>query len=133
MKLSTKQYASALHRAISGKSEIERKHIIRNFLFILQKNRDWQRLGLILKEVERLYLRESGLRKVEVETASPVKNLRNELEMILGKNIFMKEKINPEILAGIKILIDDEFLIDASAKGRVDKMFSKHSSFLAKP
>lgn len=124
MKFSTQQYATALYGALAEKSEPERKAVFRNFLSILQKNRDWSRLGLILKEVERLYLKEAGLKKVEVETASSSKTMQRELKEILGKNILIKERVNPEILAGLKILINDEILVDASAKAQINRMFA---------
>lgn len=125
MKYTSRQYAQAFFEIYKDKPAAKRKTVLRNFLSILQKKRDWPRLGLILKEVERLNLQAEGLKKVEVETASPSKTLRGELEAILGEKLFIKERVNPDILAGIKILINDEILIDASAGYQLERMLMK--------
>lgn len=125
MKYSSKQYASVLLSILEGKSEKDRKKILRKFIAVLAKNRDLTRLGAILRETEREYLQRSDLRKVVVESVSPVNSaLRKEIERAVGGKTWWQEKINPELLAGIRILINDETLIDASGKRQVEKMFA---------
>jgi F0F1-type ATP synthase delta subunit len=125
MRYTIRQYAAAFLAAYQDKSEIEQKKILRNFLSILRKNKDWVKLGQILHEVEKLYYRKTGLKKVEIETASFMETLRQDIKNILGKNIFIKEKVNPEVLAGVKILINDEILIDATAQSQLRRMLAK--------
>jgi F0F1-type ATP synthase delta subunit len=126
MKPSIKQYALALLLALGGQSEKKQKEIIRKFLILLTKNRAWSRLEAVLKEVERLHLKETGLAKVHVETASPIsEGLRKEIEKVFGKKISLSSKINPGLFAGIKIIVNDEIMVDASAKKQLDKIFQK--------
>ena len=126
MRYSLKQYASVLLSALDGKSEKERKEILRRFVDILAKNRDITRLGAILREVEREYLKKSGMKKVWVESVSPLSaGLRKEIEAAVGGKTYLHEKINPSLLGGIRILINDELLIDASARRQIDKLFSR--------
>lgn len=126
MRYTNKQYAAAFLSALKDKSGKERTEILRRFLTLLQKNKDWPRLNLILREAEKFYLRKSGLKKVFLETAQPASpNVKKEVEKILGRKIVLSEKINPAILAGIKILVDDELLIDSSAQSRLRKLFSR--------
>jgi len=124
MKYTIRQYAAAFFAAYQDKAEPEQKEVVRNFLSILRKNKDWVKLGQILHEVEKLYYRKTGLKKVEIETASFMETLRQDIENILGKNIFIKEKVNPEVLAGVKILINDEILIDATAQSQLRRMLA---------
>lgn len=126
MKYAIRQYAQALLGALEDKSGRERDEIMKRFLFIVRKNKDWPKLDRILQEAERQLLRKQGIRKVEVESTTPLsRGLRKEIEKILGKKLVLEEKIKPEILAGIKILIDGELLIDASAKRRLDLLLTK--------
>lgn len=125
MRHSPKQHASALLLAMADKSPEERKKILRQFLSLLSRRGDSPRLGLILREVERQYLREAGLKKVVLEAPNAVPaKVKKEVEGILGKNLLIQEKINPRILAGIKVLVNDELLIDASAETQLRKLFS---------
>ena len=125
MKYSPKQYASALLLALGEKSSAERKKILHKFLSLVSKRGDSSRLGMIMKEAEKQYLRGAGLKKVILESADSVSaKIKKEVEEILGKNIILEEKLNPDLLAGIKILVDNELLIDASAETQVRKLFS---------
>jgi len=63
------------------------------------------------------------LYKVDVETVStPPENLAQQIEEKLGGKIAISNKKNPDILGGIKILIDDETLIDASVKTQIGRV-----------
>ncbi len=124
MKHSPKQYAAALLLALDRKTVAEKKKTFHQFLSLVSRRGDSVRLGLVAQEVEKQYLRKKGLKKVFLESADPVPSkIKKGIEEILGKNIILKEKINPDLLAGIKILIDDEFLVDASAKAQLCKLF----------
>lgn len=124
MKYTNKQYASGLLEALEGKPEKKQKEIVRRFLLVLTKNRDWSRLEGIFEEAERICLKEAGLKKVYVETPSSVYPvLKKEIQKILGKKIFFSAKTKPALFGGVRILIDNELLIDASAKRQLDKIF----------
>src|SRR3989344_1352795 len=119
MKYSAKQYAAALKLALKGKDAQQRREIIKRFLRILRKNRAGGKLSSILKDLEMQYMHDSGLSKVRVEAASPLSSkIKSEIEKIFGKKLYLEEKTNPELLAGLKILVDGEVFIDASAKPR---------------
>lgn len=125
MRYSPKQYASALLFALEKKSAVERKKIFQQFLSLVNKKGDSSRLGLIVRETERQYLKNEGLKKVTLESADPVSaKVRKEVEEILGRDIILEEKINPELIAGIKILVNDELLIDASAENQLRRLFT---------
>ena len=103
---------------------MEQQRLQRQFLVLVGQKGDSRRLGLILKEVEKQDLREQGLKKVLVETPDPITpQIKKGIREVLGKDILIQEKINPELIAGIKILINDEILVDASAKTQLRKLF----------
>lgn len=126
MKYSNIQYARAVLESLKDKSPSKRREVLKNFLAVLRKNRDAGRLNRILKEVERESLKGAGVKKVAVESAVELsRKTKREIEEILGRKIVMREKINPAMLAGVKITVDDELLIDATASRQLSQMFLK--------
>lgn len=125
MPYSSRQYASALVAALKGKSDSEQKEAIRRFIALLRKRGLWSRRMLMLKETERQYLKEAGAAKVSLASAAPLApETRRGIERVLGKNILWQERIDPGLLAGIKILVNEELLIDATAKRQIERMFN---------
>ena len=126
MKYRVVQYAQALHNAVRGKSEKEQKEIMRRFAALLTRHRTSGKSNLIIAAYEKIVLRENGMRKVRIESASPVtERLKKEISEILGKGTYLEEQTNPKLLAGIKILVDGELLIDASAERQLERIFQK--------
>ncbi len=126
MKYSTTQYAISLSEALNKKSESERKNILKNFVVFLHKNKQLSRLPYIIKELERQHFKKLGVRQVVVESASEISQAtRKEIKEIMGDKIFISEKVVPDILAGIRMIIDDETFIDGSARGQLEKLFIK--------
>lgn len=126
MKYRVTQYAQALHAALKNEPASKQKEIMRRFVVLLGRHRMSAKSGLIVSAYEKIVLRESGMRKVKIESAAPItEHLKKEISGILGKKILIEEKMNPELLAGIKILVDNELLIDASAKRQLEKLFTR--------
>lgn len=124
MNYTSQQYAQALFKTLAGKTSQERSPITKQFLVLLSRRGKLKHLGSIMREFEREELKHARVRKVLLETPESLGGkVKREVEAILGKNLYLKEKINPTLLAGIKILIDDEILIDASASSRLQKLF----------
>lgn len=124
MKYQETVYAKALLQALRGKSESEKKEVAKNFLNVLKKNSDLNRLNSILDKVEIQYLKDEKIRKLSVESASPLsKDSREEIKSSLGGKVLLEERVRPELLAGARIILDGEILIDATAFGRLAKIF----------
>jgi len=124
MKYTIKQYAQAIFEALKDKPEKAQKEITERLLKLLVKNGDWKRHVAILKALEKLILKEKGLKKVFAEAPQEIPVvLKSEIENIFGGKIYFLQKINHSLLGGIKILVDEEILVDASAKKQLDNMF----------
>jgi len=119
MKNKIKIYAKALAEYMAkGMTEKE----IAKFLDFLAKNGDMRKAKEILALAENLYIKKTGKRKVILETARKA-DLKN-LKSILKKGDIIEEKINSELLAGIKIIINDEQL-DLSMQKKLNNLFAK--------
>ncbi len=117
-----KLYAKALVAA-SLKPGVDVEKIKNNFLKLLQKNGDMSRAKEILAQAEDLFIKKTGRRKVVLETARRMKAKQREvLESALQKGDIIEEKINKELLAGVKIIINDEQL-DMSMQSKLQKLF----------
>ncbi len=124
MKYATGQYAAALSAALADAPDAERSAMIRRFLAMLRKNKDTRRLGAIMRKIEKQSLADQGLHKVSVASASPLTpELKKDIAAALEKKPLWEETVDPAMLGGIRILIDDELFIDASARRRLDRMF----------
>ena len=124
MKYRVAQYAEALFDATDGKSEAEQKKIVKRFVELLVRHRTIGKAHAISVAYEKLTLQKRGMRSVRIETAhSASEKLKQEIRTVLGKNIHIEEAVNPHLLGGIKMLVDDEILIDASVKRQIDRMF----------
>ena len=125
MKYSARTYAAALVKAADGKSPSEQKQIANSFWQIVSKNRDQQKINRVLEEAEKIILKNTNTTKVRLESAEPVPaKLKHEVKELMNKKVLFSEIINPELLAGIKILINDELLIDATAKSKLNKLLA---------
>jgi F0F1-type ATP synthase delta subunit len=121
----TKLYAKALADLMMEKktSEQEQK-IVDNFLKLLEKNRDTGKIKEIIALAEDLFIKKSGRRKVFVETARKIKaNPKELLNSILQKGDIVNEKINKDLIAGVKIIINDEQL-DLSMQKKLQNIFN---------
>jgi F0F1-type ATP synthase delta subunit len=124
MKYKSKIYARALvDLVLSEKGESEIKKKIGNFLKILEKNGDIKKAKEIISLAENLYSKKTGNKKIVLETARKV-NLKNISKGIVKNGDIILEKINPELIAGVKIIINNEKQLDNSLKNKLDKVFS---------
>lgn len=131
MKNKIKLYAEALAEfMIEGMDQKK----IEKFLAFLDKNGDMGKAKQILALAESLFIKKTGRRKVILETARKIKpKQKEELIGVLSrgagsrmagqKGDIAEEKINPDLLAGIKIIINDEQL-DLSMQNKLNKLFS---------
>jgi len=122
MKYKAKQYAEALAGAIL-KTGADGDKIKNNFLKLLKKNGDIKKAKEIVALAESLFIKKTGRRKVVVETARKIKTKQKELlQNVMQRGDIVEEKINPELLAGIKIIINGEQL-DLSMLKKIQNIF----------
>jgi F0F1-type ATP synthase delta subunit len=121
MRYTTRQYAEALLESLEGKADKDREVILARFMSVLRRSGDARRLNEILVRYEEVFLKARGMVKVTLESASALPAaVKKEIEKALGKPIELIETIEPKLLAGLRILLDDRILIDASALRRLE-------------
>jgi len=122
--LYAKVLAAAADSLRSGKDNAREAQIVKNFLALVRRNNDDRHLRKILEEAERLTVRKSGMRKVRIESArAPGMAAEKMINGFLRPKDIVDRKIAPELIAGIKIILNGELQFDGSLKGKLDVMF----------
>lgn len=131
----TKLYAKALAEIVLekharqnatafGAKKLSADAIVRNFVKYLEKNGQMHRAKEILNLAEDLFLAKQGKRKIIIETARKMTvNQKKILGNFVKEGDVFKEKVNPEIIAGIKIIINNEKQFDASMQNKLQNIF----------
>lgn len=118
-----KTYAKALAEILSKKG-IDEKKIVDNFLKLLEKDGLKAKAKEILNLTEDLLLAKEGKRKITFETVRKMTAAQKKLlENFVKNGDVVKEKINPEIIAGIKIIINNSKQLDASLQSKLQNIF----------
>lgn len=119
----TKLYAKALAEILAKKG-IDEKKVIANFIGLLVKTGQEKRTKEILDLAEDFLLAKQGKSKITFETARKMTASQKKiLDSFVKNGDIVKEKINPEIIAGVKIIINNSKQFDASMQSKLQKIF----------
>ena len=119
-----KLYAKALAEIILKHDGASEKKIVDNFVKLLVNTGYEGKSKEILSLAEDMILARHGKRKITFETArATTLSQKKILEQIVKSGDIVKEKINPELIAGIKIIINDTQQFDSSMKNRLQNIF----------
>ena len=123
-----KIYAKALAEVIV-EGKVDKKKVIDNFLKLLQSAGLEGRSKEILDLSEDLLLQKQGKRKITFETARKMTaNQEKMVENFMKKGDVIKEKINYELIAGIKIIINDSKQFDASMQSKLQNIYVRRNN-----
>lgn len=125
MKYSPHLYAKAFAEAGSRRlSPQEESALVRNLIALVKKNGDSHQLKKIAAYAERMLREKSGKRKVTVESARPLKAPPEKIfAQFLRASDILEKKIEPRLIAGIKITVNDAEQLDISLSRKLKKLF----------
>lgn len=121
MKYKARKYAQALVNALLEKKADENK-ISENFLKLLQKNGDMKASRDILALAGALLLQKTGNKKIILETARKI-DTGEAVKSFVKKGDLIQEKINPALIAGIKIIVENNQQLDFSLLNKLNNLF----------
>ncbi|OGY99107.1 MAG: hypothetical protein A2945_05310 [Candidatus Liptonbacteria bacterium RIFCSPLOWO2_01_FULL_52_25] len=126
MKYPSHIYAKALAGAITDPNAKAGEEIMKNFMAIVLKNGDGAHLKKIVAETARLVHRKSGVRDVTLESARSLHaDQKKEIwNHFAGPNDAVEAKTNPELIAGVRVTVNDELQFDGSLRTKLDTLFS---------
>ncbi len=125
-KISADLYADAFIAAIKGTGGKEK--IVERFIEAIRRHNDWSRRHQILTACEKKWRRAEGRTLVTIESARELsKEQRAKLtKQFKDKHHDVEYKTNPSLIAGVKILIDDEKQLDGSLRRKLNEIFSSN-------
>ncbi len=119
-----KLFAKSLAEVIS-KKEIDEKKVVNNFVKLLVSSGYEGKSKEILSLAEDIILAKQGKNKITFETArTTTASQKKILEKIVIKGDVVKEKINTELIAGLKLIINDSKQFDASMQSKLQKIIA---------
>lgn len=126
--LTAKIYAKALAKALltekkASKKEVERKLSV--FLDLVKKQRHGRLLAKIETATIKILAGESGLDRLTIQSARPLSGSSlKALKKSINQETIWEQKINPELIAGGRILKNDNEQIDFSLIAKIKKVFA---------
>jgi|GEM_PF-2350317 len=124
MRYPVKKYAQALHESVKGKPQGEAEQLLRSFLKLIESYHDRSLLPRIIEHYEKIQRKSEGVVKVEATSAKKLSaKVKSDIEKKFGAKLVLVEKVHPDVLGGVKLIVNDEYLIDGTFAGRVDKLY----------
>jgi len=126
MRYTPETYAQGFLELLKEHPEKE-EDIIHRFRDVLIKKGDIQFANKIISAVESHYTHEQGGRNIVIESARTLSVAQQEaLSSFMNDKDSVRTKITPSVIAGARITIDDEQMIDVTLSRRLHKLFSSH-------
>lgn len=117
-----KQYASALFGALQEKG-VSKDAVIKRFAHVLVANYDKSLLPKIVMQLKKLERAQMGRHDVVLTSARPLEQATlSEVKKKVGENSGITEVVDPSVLGGLRVLINDELVIDGTLKTRIERM-----------
>ncbi|HUC01605.1 MAG TPA: F0F1 ATP synthase subunit delta [Candidatus Paceibacterota bacterium] len=118
-------YAKALVEVLSAPAGPHKRsddEVAKNFLALVRKNGDERHLRKILEEASRFARGKSGVRKVTIESARPLAPAqRRSVAHFTKPGDVVEERVDPDLIAGIRIILNDEMQFDGSLKTKLNR------------
>lgn len=127
MKVSNRQYATALYESLEAAKPAETATAISGFVKLLVKNNDLKRATDVIAEFERLWNERNGVVEVEARSANELGKEAMELvssfvaDTTGAKEVRLKTAVDKELLAGLVLRMGDKVL-DGSLKTKIKQL-----------
>jgi len=121
MKYAPELYAEAFTRALNeSAAHVSRDALVARLLAVIEKNGDNARKGKILNAVRRAFIKKRGGREISIETA---RDQHIDLGRYFKKEDEIETRVNPDLIAGLRITVDGERELDTSLHRKLSRMF----------
>jgi len=120
-KYKIKDYAKALSELMYQTSP-ENMALVDKFVKLLEKNGQFKNAKKIIDLAEKYYLAKKGNKSIVFETARKM-SVKDYFRNVINEGDFTLEKINQDLIAGVKIIINENRQLDFSLKNKLDRIF----------
>lgn len=130
-KYTPKQYATALFESLSekgakpsssAKATTDKDAVVKRFAKVIVANYDKALLPKIVMQLKKLERAQLNRHDVVVTSARPLeKGMLADIKKKVGAESGITEVVDPSVLGGLRVLINDELVIDGTLKGRLER------------
>ncbi|OGE86175.1 MAG: hypothetical protein A3J48_00780 [Candidatus Doudnabacteria bacterium RIFCSPHIGHO2_02_FULL_46_11] len=118
------QYAKSLHTALEEAGGANMHIILDEFVQILARRGQFGIYSKIEAELEKLFLKDAGIRQAELFLArdlSVSKPILEKIKELLGGKVEFVKKVDKNLIGGFWVLMGDT-LIDGSVRGQLEEL-----------
>lgn len=120
MKYSPIIFAKAFSDVLPKTPKDDQPALLKRFALVLEKYGVMKDAAKILQEIKKIIAKRDGVSLIKIETARSLdRELTHKIKFNFDKNSDFTMKINEDLIAGVKIIIDDELSIDNSLQRRL--------------
>lgn len=130
MRYSINNYVEAFTEVMAGASSLpaqagdKKDKLTASFLKLLQKTGDIKHAKKILEAVHKKIINKKGGKWVNIETARKISESQNKsLKHKFSEKDHVEFKINPELVAGVRITVNGEEELNNSLQNKLNKLF----------
>lgn len=123
MKYSTRNLAAAFVDLAYNQPESNQLVLAQNFLKLVKKNNLEKKLPEILEQVGRLVTKKNGGRVIDLELARNNQKLVEMFKSICRPADVLRVTEKPRLIAGARLVVDQDQLLDYSFNGRLNNLF----------
>ncbi|MDO8529889.1 MAG: F0F1 ATP synthase subunit delta [bacterium] len=123
MKNKVKNYVTALAELILEAKPGTQKKITDGFFKLVLKHNYLSKASQIVALAEDIILRKKGNKKIILQTARKIEKPTFAKSFGAVKGDVIENEINPELIAGVKVIINNEKQLDFSLKNKLDQIF----------
>lgn len=117
-------YRDAFLAALADKPEDEKRKIAERFTKLLVREKALAKSGEIVAMIREKHLEGLGRKEVLLESASPLDaSHRRTIKNAFATHTIFHEAIHPDLIAGVRITINNTICVDATAKKMLDEIF----------
>lgn len=121
MRYTPKQYAAALFESLQEKGA-NVDVVVKNFAKVIAANYDRALLPKVLMQLKKLERTKAGRHDVVLTSARPLeRDVVAQVKKKVGENSGIVEVVDPKVLGGVRILVNDELVIDGTMKTRIER------------
>jgi F-type H+-transporting ATPase subunit delta len=123
MRTTPKQYAVSLYEASKGASKEDTEELVSNFVKILRVNNNLSMGDKIIEEYYKYYRQQKGIAKLKITSQAKLDSgTINDIVKHFSKQVELEEEIDPDLIGGIVLEIDEDVRIDGSIKKKLETL-----------
>jgi len=120
LKYSVNNYVGAFTQAIKTSTQ---EQVVASFIKLLKKTGDIKHSSKIIGAIHKKIVNEKGGKWVNVETARESALKKDLLKHNFSEKDHVDFKINPELVAGVRITVNGEEELNNSLQNKLNKLF----------